>query len=218
MTTTPEYIGLLTGQHRDQPRFAATVAALVDPLAGWSEVLRGMPANFDVTDAGIAGCHGDQLDIIGLWIGRSRFLSIPIANVFFSWDEDIITGWDSGKWQGEFESGSEAIVLNDDAYRALLMGKIAANGWDGTIAGAYATLAAAFGSGVAFQIVDNQDMTQSVLVASEALAAAEEALLFQGFVPIKPAGVGTVYGFIPPPVFPLTWNTSIATGWGAGTW
>lgn len=182
--TTTDYLRLLTNQHRERPRFLASVAAMVSPLVALANVMRGFPQDFDVDTA-----VGKQLDTIGLWVGRTRKVAVPLEGVFFTWDDLTTDGWDAGVWQGEFESPFTLNTLNDSQFRKVLYGKISANNWKGDVAGAYATLRAAFGANGTILILDNQDMTQTVLVNVGALTAVERALLFGGHVPIKPAGV-----------------------------
>lgn len=188
MRTTDEYLGLLTVQHRNKERFRATVEASVDPLAGLQSLIAGLPAAFDLETA-----VGAQLDAVGAWIGRTREVYVPIEGVFFAWDTIRAEGWDSGVWQGEFELGSVVSILSDVEFRQLLYGKVAANQWKGDRAGQYEILRAAFGAAGSILIFDNQDMTQTVLVNTGVLTAVQRALLEGGYVPIKPAGVGTIF-------------------------
>lgn len=195
MRTTDEYVGLLTNEHRARERFSATVAASVDPLVALQELVAGLPAKFDLDTA--AGSINPNtpgpLDILGQWIGRSRFVYVPIEGVFFRWDTNTLEGWDSGVWQGEFEAASVVSVLEDAAYRKLLLGKVAANHWRGDRAGQYEIVRTAFGANGSVLIIDNQNMTQTVLVNVGALTAVERAMLEGGYVPIKPAGVGVTF-------------------------
>ena len=54
------YLGLVTSEHRNRPRFMATVAAVTDPLCGLQELLETMRAAFDVDSA-----VGGQLERVG---------------------------------------------------------------------------------------------------------------------------------------------------------
>lgn len=184
MRTTADYLAMITQAYHDQPKFRAMVEALVAPAARLQELAAGLPEAFDLDTA-----VGDQLDAVGLWIGRTREVYVPIEGVFFRWDTITAEGWDAGVWQGEFESGSVVSVLSDAEFRRLLLGKVAANNWKGDRAGQYAILDAAFGKPGQILIIDNQDMSQTVLINLGALTAVERALLEGGYVPIKPAGV-----------------------------
>lgn len=186
MAVLDDYLALITSQYRGQPKFAAMAALLMQPFAEAAELARAMPAHFDLDDA-----VGKQLDTLGLWIGRGRFVAVPIPDTFFTWDDTALTGWDAGAWLGVDELGSEERRLNDDQYRRLLLAKIAANNWKGDRAGQYEILRQAFGASGSVLIVDNKDMTQTVRINVGALTDLQRAMLTGGYVPIKPSGVGT---------------------------
>jgi hypothetical protein len=135
MRTTPEYLSLITSEHQGKPKFAASLTAAVDPLASVQQFLASLPAQFDVDTA-----VGVQLDIVGLWIGRSRKIPTPIADPWFRFD-DVLRGFDSAYWyQPAYGQQTYLSVLDDDTYRRLLKAKILANRWDGTRPGAEAVL------------------------------------------------------------------------------
>lgn len=183
-----QYLALITSEHRDRPKFAATVKATVSPLAKIQEVLRGMIPAYDVDEA-----IGSQLDAVALWIGVPRTVPIPITGYYFTWDDVVSDGWDNGVWKGIGDPDSGFVTLPDDLYRIVLRSKIAANQWKGDIPGAYNILAEAFGAGDNITITDNQNMSMTVKIKSGALPAVKQALLTQGVIPIKPAGVVASY-------------------------
>jgi hypothetical protein len=76
---------------------------------------------------------GDQLDIIGLWVGVGRRVKTPPIGVYFSLDI-VSVGFDQGVWQGPFDPSMGITLLDDDTYRLLIRAKIGANHWDGTLA------------------------------------------------------------------------------------
>ena len=215
--TLAEYIELITSQHQDQPRYIATVTAGVDPFVGLQEVLRGMPADFDIDEA-----VGVQLDALGIWIGVSRRLSTPLVGVYFSWDDTPETGWESGSWQGEFDPDSGLVDLPDSDYRTLLKAKIAANSWDGTIPGAYEVWETVFDEGQFITITDNQNMTMIIGISGDPLSTIEQAMLVNGLLPLKPSGVRiTEYLIVPEPGPLFAWDipaNDAFDGWDAGQW
>lgn len=89
-----KYVELTTSQYRDKPKFTAMVEGVAQPFADTAEFLEGFAALFDLDTA-----DGPQLDAIGLWIGASRDLEIPISNVYFSFDTPGL-GFDEGLWNG----------------------------------------------------------------------------------------------------------------------
>jgi hypothetical protein len=195
MTTTAAYLSLITSEHRNKPRFIATVTACVSPFAKVQGVMRGLTTDFDL-DLAI----GKQLDILGLWIGKTREISEPIEDVFFSWRGSVKEGWRQGSWRGAYNPDTGVTVLDDDAFRALLKGKALANIWKGTVEGAYASLDAAVGHPGSILITDNCDMTMSVGVQVGVFSTTEEAIIKRGYIPIRPAGVlANYYDFVPTP-------------------
>lgn len=78
-----KYTELITNYHATKPKFLAHVDLMTRPLIDVAAATRGLITAFDIDSA-----VGVQLDILGLWIGRSRVVSQPISGVYFSWDTD----------------------------------------------------------------------------------------------------------------------------------
>jgi hypothetical protein len=157
------------------------------PLLDTSTALNSLITAFDIDTA-----VGVQLDILGEWIGRSRYVAVPISGIFFSWDTDGL-GYDQGVWQGHM-TRTGYTALSDETYRIILKAKIAINNWDGTNDTLPPILDNALaGSGLTMQIVDNQDMTISIWVFPEVDIASVSleliAAIKQGYLTIKAAGV-----------------------------
>jgi hypothetical protein len=147
------YLNLITSEHRQRPDYIAMLSGVFQPLVDGVTVARSLNTLFDIDNA-----EGVQLDAIGVWVGRSRNLSVPLENVYFQFDTG--PGFDMGILRGPFDPLTTLFVLPDDQYRILLYATIAANHWDGTIPGAYNAYAIAFGPrGFTMLIIDNQDMT-----------------------------------------------------------
>lgn len=215
--TTEDYLNLITSEHRGKPKFEATVSASVSPFAKIQEVLLGLPAAFDIDVA-----VGKQLDAVGEWVGRSRRIDTPLVGVYFEWDGTASVGWESGVWKGPFDPDSGLVDLPDDSYRTLLKAKIAANNWDGTVPQAYAIWTSAFGAESTLLIQDNQDMSMVIGIAGHPLDIIEQALLLNGYIPLKPEGVRVQYYAIAPAAgslmaWDVTPNDALA-GWDAGQW
>lgn len=188
MTTTAGYLDLITSEHREKQKFVATVTASVSPFAKIQQVLNSLPREFDVDTA-----IGVQLDIVALWVGVTRTVGIPIDGYYFTWDDLVQDGWDNGVWKGIGDPDAGFVVLPDDLYRSLIKAKIQANHWKGDIAGAYDIINEALSVDGAVKIVDNQNMTMTVQVQANVLPAVEKAIVMQGYLPIKPAGVKATY-------------------------
>lgn len=177
------YLQLITSEHNQKPKFMALVGMMVQAFADNAALLNALVSGkFDLDTA-----LGAQLDIIGLWVGVSRNLSVAITGTGFTWTTAGL-GWGQGSWG---DSGTTQVVRLDDAhYRTLLRAKIAANHWDGTIPGAYDVWNILFeGTGYSIQIVDNGDMTMQMGLIGPTPDALTLALFEGGYLDLRPAGV-----------------------------
>jgi len=213
--TTDEYLALITSEHRGQPKFIATVRALIDPVSRIEDVLAAMREAFDIDEA-----VGLQLDAVGVRVGISRRVGTPITGVYFSWDSDSEwDGWDAGTWRGEYDPDSGLVDLPDDAYRLVLKAKIGANRWDGTIPGMYDVWEVIFGSFVVVQ--DHQDMSMTVGIAGQKLTGLLREILLRGYIPLKPEGVRVAYYEIAPDygsIFAWDAESDALGGWDDAQW
>jgi hypothetical protein len=183
-----KYTELITNYHAGKPKFVSHIDLSTRPLTDISNAMLGMISAFDIDNA-----VGVQLDILGQWIGRTRIVSQPISGIYFSFDTPGI-GFDQGVWQGPYDPDAGFTNLSDDVYRIVLKAKIAINRWDGTNETLPDILDTALaGSGLSMQIIDNQDMTISILVfAAGGLSSVSLELLAairQGYLTVKAAGV-----------------------------
>jgi hypothetical protein len=211
---TDAYTGLVTSEHSDKPNFMASLLAIIEPIAEIIEEQCDMPGLFDLDVA-----VGQQLDIVGQWVGASRYLKVPAAVDWFTWGGDAAHGWGHGYWFGPYESGSTLNALSDADYRAYLKATILANHWDGSISGAYAILAA-LAPGATFYISDGGDMSMSLYIPPS-LTPVQKSLITENYVNIKPAGVRlNIYNQAPPVIFAWDSPTPAAQfgGWGTGNW
>lgn len=212
--TIDDYLNLITSEFRDKPKFVDTVTADVSLPVHIQDLLLSMIPLFDIDVA-----VGDQLDILGKWIGLSRQITVPIPNVYFSWDADYTLGWDYGTWKGDQTPGA-VTVLPDDAYRTLLKAKIAANHWDGTIDGAYAVWDEIFTT-VTILIQDGQDMTYKIGFFGGIVDTLTLALVVGGYLPLRPEGVRLAGVFTPidnNPYFAWDVESDFLQGWNEGSW
>lgn len=189
MRTAEQYLALITSEHNEKPRFVATVKASVAPFAALQATVRKFVQDFDLDNA-----IGRQLDTVGLWVGVTRRVEVPLDGFYFTWDDTAQTGWDNGVWIGLGDPLAGFTDLPDDIYRAVLRAKIRANNWKGDVPGAYEIVQQAFPTlGAGLTIQDNQDMTMTVTIGEDALPAVERAIITQGYIPFKPAGVTANY-------------------------
>lgn len=217
MNTVDTYLNLITSLYANQPDFNSVIEYNVTPQLQVQNLLLSMLPLFDLDTPP----KGDQLDIIGQWVGVSRVLkqSISGTGVFFTWDDTTLDGWDSGTWQPPGDPPPTEITdLPDDAYLTLIKAKIAANAWNGTTEGAYAVWEILFPH-YTILISDNQDMTYAILILSSVIDALSLALLTGGYIQLKPEGVGISGYFLgSPPVFAWDVVSSIFNGWDTGNW
>lgn len=117
-----------------------------------------------ITGIGLDVAVGDALDKLGEVVGIKR---------------------------SQVELDSE-LLPDDDRYRKIIGGKIAQNNWDGSYEGFTNILNTVFLGSLVFSIVDNQNMTITIVV--EGLSDAEDLeLLVKGYYTPKPMGVGIIF-------------------------
>lgn len=216
MAEITKYTDRITSEHNQQPDFMAVVEALAQPMVDLQNLLGSMPGKFDLDDA-----VGVQLDDVGLWVGISRNVSVPLAGVYFSFDTDGV-GFDQGNWKGPFDPDTGLTRLDDDTYRLVIRAKIGANHWDGTLESSKAILDSIFGGGTFVFIQDNQDMSMTIGVSGHVPSAVFLALLSGGYIPLKPEGVRinivivtTVDGA---PIFGFDMDNNLVAGFDEGAW
>lgn len=212
-----DYLNLITSSWRQKPKFTAMISAIVSLPVQIQALLTSMIPLFDLDTPPV----GDQLDILGQWIGVSRDVPIPITGVFFSWDgTDSDLGWDYGTWQ-PFNAPVSITSLPDDAYLTLIRARIASNYWDGTTNGAYAIWDNIFPQ-FTILIQDNMNMTYAMALIGGIVDSLTLALLTGGYLPLRPEGVMITEYFVATDTNPaFCWdvetNTNIA-GWDIGSW
>ena len=209
-----EYTNLITTEHANSAKFILSVAASTDPFVDIQALLSDFGVDFDLDTA-----IGDQLDIIGKWVGVSRQVNTPLTGVYFEFDTAGV-GWDEGYWKRQFDPSQGLISLLDEAYRLLLRATISLNYWDGTTQGAGVAIAILFPNNFIY-IQDNMNMTMTVAVGGPTLDVVSAALLLGGYLALKPCTVRIDYVFssLPPaPIFGFDVNNSFIGGWESGAW
>lgn len=204
-----DYTSYITGQHRDKPSFLATVGLLAGALAQTNDAIMSLTEAFNI-DAAI----GQQLDIIGLWVGISRKQRVPVAGAFFSWNTAGV-GWNQANWKGPYEPSEGIVSLDDETYRAVLKAKIGSNYWSGTNEDLGVIGQTAMSQlGVQCFVLDNFDMSITVYITGVPTNVLLE-MIKRGVTPPKPAGV-RITGYIlasedGAPFFALSVPTTTAT-------
>lgn len=214
MASIDDYTKLITSEHSTKPKFMAMVAAGLQPIVDLQNLMATFNQAFDVEVA-----VGTQLDVVGQWVGRSRALTVPIDNPYFSLDVDGL-GCDEAVWLRPFDPSTHLVQLPDDAYRVLLLAVIGANQWDGTIEGAYGIFSIVF-EGFDFQLLINETGTMaiSITISGPVINVVIKSLITDGTLITKPAGVHIDgYNTATLPLFAFDANTNVYAGFDLGNW
>jgi hypothetical protein len=211
------YLDLITSEHNDKPLFIAYLTTLLQPIVDIQALLSSFVGKFDLDAAA-----GAQLDTLGLWIGASRNVTVPLENVFFSFDT-LGQGFDEATWWSGINPLTGLVVLPDDAYRTLLRAKILANVWDGTVPGAYSVWDAMFaGTGMGLLLQDLGGMHMLFATTGPVPDAVTLALIEGGFLGLRPAGVRINYYVTPTvadtPYFGFDVVNGTVAGFDEGAW
>ncbi|MBU9403908.1 DUF2612 domain-containing protein [Burkholderia multivorans] len=215
MADIADYLGLITSEHRDKPRFIGVAEMLAAPLVDLMNVLGSAPALFDLDVA-----EGDQLDVLGQWIGLRRQVSTPLTGIYFSFDIAGL-GFDQGVWKGPFDPDTGLVSLDDETYRMTLSAKIAANHWDGTPEAAADILDMLSPPGTLVFLEDPCDMSITVGVAGKYPSAIYLALLKEGLLTLKPESVRVNYAVTSvdgSAIFGFDMDNQYVSGFDSGAW
>lgn len=217
MKTLADYINLITSEHADKALFVKMVEETITPFLNTT--------NLELTyqqlyDADIA--VGEQLDVVGQWVGVSRQLQTPLM-IYFSFDIEGL-GFDQGLWQGKFDPVTGITALDDLHYRLLIKARILNNAWDGSIENAYQLASIVFSTyNLVLFIEDYADLSMAVgLAGTGNIDSVVFALLTEGYFKIKPAGVrirNYFTGTAPGPLFAFDLNDGVNfAGFDSGVW
>ena len=211
-----DYTALITSEYQNQPKFVAMVQFMVAVPVQVQKLMNQMiDSIFDLDLPPV----GNQLDIIGQWVGASRRVNIPITGIYFSWDDQVDTGWDYGTWQPP-NLPTSIVSLPDDAYLTLIRATIAANNWDGTTNGAYEIWDLLFPQ-FTILIQDNCNMTFNLAIVGGIVDSLTVALITEGYIQLRPQGVRINEYFIATdtnPAFCWDIETTNCQGWDQGSW
>lgn len=213
--TLGNYLDLITSQHRQKPKYHGVVASAVAPLA----LAVGMVDTSALSAWDLDTAVGVQLDQVGEWIGTTRYLDTPLTNVYFTWDDQIITGWGHGYWQGQYDPNTGIVSLGDEIYRRVLYSKINSNNWDGSRESMEKIWNDVFGDQSALAVVDHQDMSISIILAGVPAGSMLDFILETEKIPLKPEGVRIRgYTINPNRSFAFDKNTINLAGFDRADW
>lgn len=179
------YVSLITSEHADKSKFIEMISASFQPFADLTDLYRQVPTLYDVDFA-----VGEQLDIIGEWVGRNRNLSVPVVGVYFAFDTPGL-GFDQGVWLGPYDSPTGVVSLSDQYFRLLIKAAIMNNQWNGSLQDAYLFAGEIFNAlGYSFRINDYCNLTITLEIQGPPNPPPLViALLTGGYFDIRPAGV-----------------------------
>ena len=212
-----QYISLIPSANQSKSNFISLVSASVQPSADLTALYNTIPELYDVDVA-----VGTQLDTVGQWVGVTRYLTTPLAGVYFAFDTAGV-GFDQGVWQGQYDPSTGLVTLPDDLFRLVVKVHILNNHWDGTKAGAYALAAVVFSTlGYSLYIEDNTNLTMNFgLIGAGTPAPIAQALLITGKLNVKPATIHVSNYFTqsaPGPIFAFDINNSYFSGFDTASW
>lgn len=170
MALKDAYLNLVTSQHRNKPKFMATVEKLLDPLDGILSAATFFDDAFDLDDA-----QGCQQDLLGEVIGQSRALE-------FRYEKDISS------------------ILDDEAYRVIQKAKIIRNLWDGELGDLYEKWLTLFGAPIRVQDNQDMTMSVLLDITENNELQKLMKLTAHGLIVPKPMGVKINYEFWYPPI------------------
>jgi hypothetical protein len=219
--TLYDYIALIPAFNANKPRFVNMLAALIQPLIDAQDTMAALTADFDLDTA-----VGVQLDIVGQWLGRTRYLTEPITGVYFALhaagDTVLRDGFDQGIWLGPYDPTTKIVAMPDDTYRKILKLQAIANHWDGTVPSIQEAFNYVYPGVVVQDMGDTTGglMVMDVLIPGIEMNSLELAALEQDF-PIKPGGVriNIIQSTVSTtPLFGFNVDGSIIGGFDHGSW
>ena len=186
MTAVNPFPSLVTS-YNQKPKFLAMIKALTDGLYSFQELANIVPSLFNIDTA-----VGQQLDVLGQWIGFPRTLNI--SKQWFSFNEPY-EGFDMGEWYVFGDVPYTSITLTDQLYRIILKAKILVNNFNGTRPAFEAILNQLFTlSEVTYTIKQTAPMNVTVAITGQ-VNQIVFFLLTENIFKIIPMGVSVTWEF-----------------------
>lgn len=152
------YAGLITERNYRREKYMEYVRMLIREAVGIQNIINDLPYAFDLDNAA-----GDQLDVLGSYVGVSRRLTYAVP---------LGTSPD----------------MDDEVYRMAIRAKIMQNHWDGSNEGFVNIWKSVVGEDIVAELKDNQNMSVTVEITGEISSTLRDMIL-NGYVIPKPAGV-----------------------------
>jgi hypothetical protein len=190
-----DYPSLITSEHCNQPKYMAWIGVLSQAMQDMVAAAQQIAASFDVDTA-----VGQQLDIIGLWVGQPRVVPNVLTVPYFGFSEHSTGLADGDQFPfGELTDPSKGApfynlgdpigttsVLNDAQYRTILYAAIVRNQFNGTLPELEQALFDIFDCPCT--VTDTGDKSISITV-SEPQSLVVQALVANYDILPRPAGV-----------------------------
>lgn len=158
---TEEYASLISETNYLREKFMLLCRSFLQPGVSMHTAIESFDLAFDIENAA-----GEQLDVLGLYVGVKRQLDYSPS-----------------------EGGPE---MDDEEFRTMIRLKVAQNIWDGTNEGASEAYRKIFGDKFTFVQADNMDLSVSVTCSGDVTSRQVEIITYTKSLLI-PAGVSFTF-------------------------
>ena len=200
---------MLIWQYRSKPKANATVKTISD------EVAKVYQSAVDVGDIlNIDKARGYALDLVGYHVGVNRSLASFIPRKFFGFAKTGQLGFNEGKFYRYGESTGESTRLGDEDFRFMIKAKILKNYQIGAIEDITNSISFLFGRDA--RIIDNYDMTITVIIPSTVMTPFKKYAIENLDILVRPVGVMYKYVIIEPAKYFGFYEDRYASGFDEG--
>lgn len=192
------YQALITSEHNKKPNFMAMVGVTTGALGDMAALVDSLPSLFDLDLA-----VGQQLDMVGQWVGQSRVVANISIPGFFGFsvetgayqlpltmgDTSQSQAWNAAYAGPLYEAGATyqtTTTLSDSDYRTVLRARIVRNQYNGSLPQLENALQ--FVLGVPCSVQDNGARSFNITI-SKPITATQVAILTALDILPRPAGI-----------------------------
>jgi hypothetical protein len=180
----PYYQSFITPEYQNSPNFLLWLEAVLQVFSDAFECLCQFLSAFDIDQA-----VGNQLDIIGTWVGASRTVGFQ-------------------------PSSGVSPVLDDATYTILLKAKIAQNSWNGQLQSLYGIWKQLFPGGT-IALQDNQNMSATIFLTGSFTSIIQDLIVNEYIIP-RPEAVKYNFVFGTLPIFGFDQDNTYVAGFDKG--
>ena len=192
------YQALITSEHNQKPKFMAMIGVTTGALGDMTALMDSLSNLFDLDLA-----VGQQLDMIGRWVGQSRVVANISIPGFFGFtvetgayqlpltmgDTTQTQAWNASYAGPLYEAGATyqtTTTLADSDYRTVLRARIVRNQYNGTLVQLESALQ--YVLGVPCSVQDNGARSFNITI-SKPITATQVAILTALDILPRPAGI-----------------------------